>query len=339
MTLATNWVDGIGMFVNAAYLNGLGTEHNAVAQGRPTIGTVTSSATPSINTDNYTQFNITALATAITSMSSGLSGTPADGQKLVVRIEDNGSPWAITWGASWRAIGVTLPTKTIPGSVLYVEAFYNSHSSIWDVHTVRKLLIPVQVRGGNSAVATSVAIPAHQPGDLIMIFGYDKLAAGIPAPPAAGGTVPAYALVGSGTNAAPSAASVYQFIATASNHTSGTWTNTTGLIAVVLRGEDTATPIGAQSVATIAASATQSVSTTVTPTKTDKTSALLYFHAMRSVTAWGSAPAGYTQVTKDDTLLVCNSKTDTSSDGAATQTMTGSSGSGMGAVVEVLMAT
>lgn len=39
MTLATNWVDNIGMFVNAAYLNQLGTEHNASIYARTQYGT------------------------------------------------------------------------------------------------------------------------------------------------------------------------------------------------------------------------------------------------------------------------------------------------------------
>lgn len=39
MTLATNWVDNIGMFVNAAYLNQLGTEVNADTYARPLADT------------------------------------------------------------------------------------------------------------------------------------------------------------------------------------------------------------------------------------------------------------------------------------------------------------
>lgn len=39
MTLATNWVDGIGMFVNAAYLNQNGSETNANTAARPQYGT------------------------------------------------------------------------------------------------------------------------------------------------------------------------------------------------------------------------------------------------------------------------------------------------------------
>jgi hypothetical protein len=56
---------------------------------------VASSATPTINTDNVDMFTITALAVAITSMTTSLSGTPTTGQKLIIRIKDNGTARAI----------------------------------------------------------------------------------------------------------------------------------------------------------------------------------------------------------------------------------------------------
>ncbi len=100
------------------------------------VGSTTSSATPSINTDDYDQYNITALATDITSLSSNLSGTPSDGQSILIRIKDNGTARAITWGASWRAIGVTLPTTTVINKTMYIGARYNVTDSKWDVLTV-----------------------------------------------------------------------------------------------------------------------------------------------------------------------------------------------------------
>lgn len=64
--------------------------------------------------------------------------------------------------------------------------------------------------------------------------------------------------------------------------------------------------------------------------------ALLYFYAHRGVTAWASAPAGCTLLTKQDTAVCCNSKTDTTSDGAITQTLTGSTVGEMTAVLEIV---
>jgi hypothetical protein len=78
------------------------------------VGTVTSSATPTINIDNVDVFTITALAVAITSMSSGLSGTPTAGQYLAISFKDNGTARAITWGASYASTTTaTLPTTTV----------------------------------------------------------------------------------------------------------------------------------------------------------------------------------------------------------------------------------
>lgn len=98
----------------------------------PRITSITSSAEPEIKTDELDQFNITALATAITSMTAKLKGTPADGQKLIVRILDNGTARAITWGASFVSRSATLPTTTIAGKYLYLGFVYNSVAAKWD---------------------------------------------------------------------------------------------------------------------------------------------------------------------------------------------------------------
>lgn len=309
------------------------------SRGTVRTGATTSTATPSINTDNYDQFNITALATPITSMTSGLSGTPIDGQLLSIRIKDNGVPQAIAWGASWRGVGSVLPPVTIPGSTFYIDAVYNAADSLWDVVIVRKQLIAVQIRGSASAAAASVTIPTHQPGDTIVLFPFNNASVTLPTAPAAAGTVPAWSSI---TNAPGNtcSAALFYFTATASNHTSGTWTNTTGMVAVVLRGSYTLTaPYGGSAIALSLASASQSVSPAATLSKTDGSSALLYFYGHRTLTSWSSAPAGCTQLTKVDTAVVCNSKTDTTSDGAITQGLTGTAVGSMSAVLEILAAT
>ena len=97
----------------------------------PRVGTVASSATPSINTDTIDFFTITALAAAITSMTSGLTGTPTEGQKLIIRIKDNGTARAITWGASFVSRGGTLPTTTVISKVTTVGLIYDAIASVW----------------------------------------------------------------------------------------------------------------------------------------------------------------------------------------------------------------
>jgi hypothetical protein len=98
----------------------------------PRTNTVASSATPSINTDTTDIFTITALAAAITSMTTNLSGSPVNGQKLIIRILDNGTARTIAWGTSFASRGVTLPTTTIVSKYLYVGFIYNSTTSTWD---------------------------------------------------------------------------------------------------------------------------------------------------------------------------------------------------------------
>ncbi len=95
----------------------------------PRVTSETSSATPTINTDNSDMHSITALAAAITSFTTNLTGTPTNGQKLIVRVKDDGTGRAITWGASFVAYGVALPTTTVASKVLTVGFIWDSVSS------------------------------------------------------------------------------------------------------------------------------------------------------------------------------------------------------------------
>lgn len=96
------------------------------------ITTITSSATPTINTDNCDCVTITAQAAAITSMTTNLSGTPTNFQPLVIRILDDGTGRAITWGASFASKGATLPTTTTASKLLTVGFLYNTVTSKWE---------------------------------------------------------------------------------------------------------------------------------------------------------------------------------------------------------------
>jgi hypothetical protein len=95
-------------------------------------GSTTSSATPTINTDNVDIYSITALAANITSMTTNLSGTPNDGDKLLLRIKDNGTSRTITWGASFTSSGVaTLLAATVINKQHTIGLIYSSASSTW----------------------------------------------------------------------------------------------------------------------------------------------------------------------------------------------------------------
>ena len=96
----------------------------------PRIGTTTSSATPSIDCGLYDQYNITALAAAITGVT--ITGTPTDGQKLLIRIKDNATARAITWGSSFVSSGVAaLPTTTAVSKTHLIGFIYDSTAAKW----------------------------------------------------------------------------------------------------------------------------------------------------------------------------------------------------------------
>ena len=94
------------------------------------VGSTTSSATPAINTDNFDIYKLTAQAVDITSFTTNLTGTPTDGQCLIIQITGTAAR-AITWGASFEASTVALPTTTVTTAMLAVAFIYNSITSKW----------------------------------------------------------------------------------------------------------------------------------------------------------------------------------------------------------------
>lgn len=94
------------------------------------IGTTTSHATPTINTDNVDIYAITAQAEAITSFTTNLSGTPTGGDLLLIEITGTAAR-AITWGASFEASTVALPTTTVTTAMLSVLFKWNATTSKW----------------------------------------------------------------------------------------------------------------------------------------------------------------------------------------------------------------
>jgi len=89
-------------------------------------------ATPTTNTDNVDIMNFTGLNTAITSMTTNLSGTPVDGDLLEFRFLDDGTARGITWGATFASTTVTLPTTTVISTCLRVGFEWRAASSKWE---------------------------------------------------------------------------------------------------------------------------------------------------------------------------------------------------------------
>jgi hypothetical protein len=102
------------------------------AQGStlPSVQTVTSAAivTPTAS-DNIVVINAQAEGLTL----ANPTGVWVDGQSLIIRIEDNGFARAISYGANYRAVGVTRPTITTAGKVTYLGILYNSNDTRWDI--------------------------------------------------------------------------------------------------------------------------------------------------------------------------------------------------------------
>lgn len=91
-----------------------------------------SNATPTPNVDTTDVHIITALAAGATF--GAPTGTPTQGQQLIIRIKDNGTARALNWNAAYRASSdLALPTTTILSKTIYLGFIWNSTDSKWDL--------------------------------------------------------------------------------------------------------------------------------------------------------------------------------------------------------------
>lgn len=111
-------------------VNNAGTQTLTNKRITPRTGTTTSSATPTINTDNVDFYSLTALAVDITSFTTNLSGTPTENQLLTIAITGTAAR-AIAWGASFENGAATLPATTVTTTRLDVALRWNSVTSKW----------------------------------------------------------------------------------------------------------------------------------------------------------------------------------------------------------------
>lgn len=98
-----------------------------------TVVTSSSSITPTGDSyRNVLEVNALAEGTTI----NAPSGTPANGNMLLMRFEDDGTDRAISHNAIFRAVGTTLLTTTTAGKISYELARYHGGDSKWDVISV-----------------------------------------------------------------------------------------------------------------------------------------------------------------------------------------------------------
>lgn len=94
----------------------------------PRVVSVTFNATPTFNIDNGDMFVFASVTGTISNMSTNMTGTPYDGQRLTWRFKDNGTARAITtWGTNFISSGVaSLLASTVISKTHLVTTIYDS---------------------------------------------------------------------------------------------------------------------------------------------------------------------------------------------------------------------
>ena len=101
-----------------------------LAQKR-SLHSITSAASVAPNPAVDFGTHITALSENIT-INNPVAYTN-DGANYILRIKDNGTARAISWGSDYRTVSTTLPTTTVAGKLMYVGIFANAAESKMDV--------------------------------------------------------------------------------------------------------------------------------------------------------------------------------------------------------------
>lgn len=97
----------------------------------PRASTIATTATLTPNGDSFDIVSVTAQTTAISIAAP--SGTPTDGQQLIIRLRDNGTIRAITWNGVYSRYSSDLPVSTIASSTMTYIFLWNASTSAWDL--------------------------------------------------------------------------------------------------------------------------------------------------------------------------------------------------------------
>lgn len=94
---------------------------------------VVSAATVTPNADTNDRVIITALAVACQLLNPTPTTMRFDGQRIIVRIKDNGTARALTYDTQYRAMGTALPATTVISKTLYLTFVFNAADTKWDL--------------------------------------------------------------------------------------------------------------------------------------------------------------------------------------------------------------
>ena len=137
------------------------------------VQSVTSSATVTPNAATDDMVKITAQAEALDIANP--TGTPSEGQGLIIRVKDDGTARAITYGSEYRG---TIPATTVIGETLYLVFIYNATDSKWDYfedesgsggHTIEDEGTPLTARTKLNFVGAGVAVTDDSGDDATVV--------------------------------------------------------------------------------------------------------------------------------------------------------------------------
>lgn len=102
---------------------------------KPRASATTSTSTLSPNIDNYNIYDLTAQTAALTIANP--TGTPYNGDVIIIRIKDDGTSRAVTYGTSYANVsGLSDLTATTAGKWHHLGIVYNSTAAKWHIASI-----------------------------------------------------------------------------------------------------------------------------------------------------------------------------------------------------------
>ena len=112
-----------------------GFNYSGTIRPNPRTTTVTTTATLTPNPDTYSIYDVTAQNGALTIANPG--GTPKNGDVLIIRLKDDGTTRAISYGANYVNIsGLANLTATTAGKWHVLGIMYNSTTTNWQIVSI-----------------------------------------------------------------------------------------------------------------------------------------------------------------------------------------------------------
>ena len=171
IALGNNTVSGTTAQFNTALTDG----DFATIDGTETL--TNKRITPRVTTGTLASINVTTtdihdITLSGTGAFGNPTGTPTNGQRIMLRIKDNGVARTLTWTSLYRSLGATLPSTTTVGKWTVVELVYNSTDTKYDCVDVKvegveptgsslvRNEIPAGTINGSNTVFTLATTPA-----------------------------------------------------------------------------------------------------------------------------------------------------------------------------------